>query len=497
MPTVDELLRHPSTRGLTLVAGPWDARPAGSVAIVDAVGDLQRVREGAVALLTPSASSGTLGYQLDVALAAAGERRLAALAIYGAATTSVTAIRLADRTRVALLTIDSSVDLTDLAFGLARLIRADPGGVMNRALDAMRAVAAAEPDGTEAVLEAAIAAVGSSFALRARAMSGPPTRVAVPIVSDGRPDGWVVGDRDDHAAVLTAHLVAGAVGRIRTLAVKAARRPAQARAEALAGVLTARPGAAVGRAAERARDVGVPLDGELAVARIELQSEPGRDLVTRRAMDEELDDLVLAVAESAGVEGEWHRTRADDALLLVHVIPPTHSRPPSSVELPVGRVLSAARDAFPSATFYCGVGAHHHGPTGLRESAVQAATAAAAARGWGRPGTPVHVDSVGLPPLMVDWLGTPAAQASVQRVLAPLIAAGGARADTAIQTLSVYLDERGSLARAGERLHLHKNAVAYRMKRIREQLVGLDLDDPDRRLELQLACRAWLLSRSR
>jgi hypothetical protein len=494
MPTVDELLRHPSTRGLTLVAGPWDARPAGSVAIVDALGDLPRVREGAVALLTPSASSGTLGYQLDVALAAAGERRLAALAIYGAATTSVTAIRLADRTRVALLTIDAAVDLTDLAFGLARLIRADPGGVMNRALDAMRAVAAAEPDGTEAVLEAAIAAVGSSFALRARPAGD---GVAVPIVSDGRPDGWVVGERDDHAAVLTAHLVAGAVGRIRTLAVKAARRPAQARAEALAGVLTARAGAAVGRAAERARDVGVPLDGELAVARIELQSEPGRDLVTRRAMDEELDDLVLAVAEGAGVEGSWHRTRADDALLLVHLIPPSHPRPPSSVELPVGRVLSAARDAFPTATFYCGVGAYHHGPTGLRESAVQAATAAAAARGWGRPGTPVHVDAVGLPPLMVDWLGTPAAQASVQRVLAPLIAAGGTRADTAIQTLSVYLDERGSLARAGERLHLHKNAVSYRMRRIREQLAGVDLDDPDRRLELQLACRAWLLSRSR
>lgn len=491
MPTVDELLRHPSTRGLTLVAGPWDARRVGSVAIVDAVSDLQRTREGAVALLTPSASSGTLGYQLDVALATAGERRLAALAIYGAATTSVTAIRLADRTRVALLTIDSSVDLTDLAFGLARLIRADPGGVMNRTLDAMRAVAAAEPDGTEAVLEAAVAAVGTSFVLRPRLGAGgtPPTGVAVPIVSDGRPDGWVVGERDDHAATLTAHLVAGAVGRIRTLALKEARRPAQARADALATLLTARP-AGIGRAVERARDVGVRLDGELAVARIELQSEPDRDLITRRAMDEELDDLVLAVAEAANVEGEWHRTRVDDALLVIHAGPPT-------VTLPVARVLSAARDAFPSATFFCGVGAHGHGAPGLRESATQASTAAAAARGWGRPGTPVHIDAVGLPPLMVDWLGTPAAQDAMSRLLGPLIAQGGGRADTAIRTLQVYLDERGSLVRAGERLHLHKNAVSYRMKRIRAALAEVDLDDPDRRLELQLACRAWLLSRSR
>lgn len=483
MPTVDELLRHPMTRGITLVAGPWDARPAGSVAIVDAVADLQRTREGAIALMTPSASSGTLGYQLDVALATAGERRLAALAIYGAATTSATAIRLADRTRVALLTIDPAVDLTDLAFGLARQIRADPGGVMNRALEAMRAVAAAEPDGTEAVLEAAVAAVGSTFALRARrATDG----VAVPIVSDGRPDGWVVGERDDHAAALTAHLVAGAVGRIRTLAIKEARRPAQARADALATLLAAAP-AGVARAAERARDVGVRLDGELAVARIELASEPDRDLVTRRAMDEELDDLVLAVAEAAtgGGDRAWYRTRVDDALLLVHAGTPG--------PLPVARVLSAARDTFPTATFYCGVGAHHHGPPGLRQSATQAATAAAAARGWGRPGTPVHIDAVGLPPLLVEWLGTPGAQESMRRLLAPLLDGGdAARAETAIRTLHVYLDERGSLARAGERLHLHKNAVSYRMRRIREQLPEVDLDDPDRRLELQLACRAWL-----
>jgi hypothetical protein len=483
MPTVDELLRHSMTRGLTLVAGPWDARPASSVVIVDAIADLHRAREHAVALLTPSASSGAMGYQLDVALATAGERRLSALAVYGAATTSVTAIRLADRTRVALLTIDPSVDLTDLAFGLARQIRADPGGLLNRSLEAVRAVAAAEPDGTEAVLEAAAAAVGSTFVVRARPEAD---GIAVPVWSDGRPDGFVCVEGDDHAATMGAHLVAGAVGRIRTLAVKAARRPAQARADALAGVLTA-PAARLGGAIERARDVGVDLDGDAAVIRLELVSEPDRDLVTRRAMDEELDDLVLAAAAGAGGVGTWHRARVDDALLLVHAGPPA--------PLPAARVLAAVRDAFPAATFFCGVGAHGHGAEGLRESAGQAATAAAAARGWGRPGTAVHVDDVGLPPMLVDWLGSRSAQESTQRLLAPLGELDPARAETSVRTLQVYLDERGSLARSGERLHLHKNAVAYRMRRIREQLAGVDLDDPDRRLELQLACRAWLLGR--
>jgi hypothetical protein len=483
MTSVGEMLRHPVARGLTLVAGPWDARPAESVVIIDALDNIRRARANAVALLTPSASPGTMRYQLDVALADAGERELCALALYGAPATSLTAIRLADRARVALLTIDPLVDLTDMAFGLARLIRADPGEVLTRAQAGQRAVTAAEAEGTGAVLAAAAAAVGGEFTLSAR-----PAGVAVPVSSDGRADGFVCTDQDDAAAVLTAHLLAGAIGRIRTLAIKTSRRPAQAQADALASLLTA-PATAVGRAAERARDVGVRLHEDLAVIRMELGSEPDRDLLTRRAMDEELDDLVLAAAGAERPREGWYRARSDGALLLVHAGAPG--------ALPTRQVLAAAREAFPAATMFCGVGAHRHGPEGLRESATQAATAASAARGWGRPWAPVHIDSVGLPPMLVDWLGSRAAQLSTQRLLAPFDELDEARADAAVRTLSTYLDEHGSLSRSAQRLHLHKNAVAYRMRRIREQLAGVDLDDPDRRLELQLACRAWLLTRSR
>jgi len=63
-----------------------------------------------------------------------------------------------------------------------------------------------------------------------------------------------------------------------------------------------------------------------------------------------------------------------------------------------------------------------------------------------------------------------------------------------VRTLGAYLDERGSLVRAGRTLHLHPNAVAYRMRQITAR-VGCDLADADERLALQLACRARLLSR--
>ena len=75
-------------------------------------------------------------------------------------------------------------------------------------------------------------------------------------------------------------------------------------------------------------------------------------------------------------------------------------------------------------------------------------------------------------------------------MLAPLAQLGGAKAATAIETLQVYLDCWGSLSRSGAVLHLHPNAVAHRIKRIRA-LLPADLDDPDQRLALQIACRAW------
>ncbi|MGE5226801.1 MAG: helix-turn-helix domain-containing protein [Planctomycetaceae bacterium] len=62
-----------------------------------------------------------------------------------------------------------------------------------------------------------------------------------------------------------------------------------------------------------------------------------------------------------------------------------------------------------------------------------------------------------------------------------------------MRTLQVFLDEQGSVTRTAHRLHLHRNAVAYRIGRIKDVL-QVDADDPDTRLALQLACRARLLA---
>ena len=124
--------------------------------------------------------------------------------------------------------------------------------------------------------------------------------------------------------------------------------------------------------------------------------------------------------------------------------------------------------------------------------AAEARGAIAAARAAGKPAGVTAHDATGVQRMLMEWYASDTARSSVRTQLAPLERLGQTRSQTAIRTLATFLDEQGSIARTAERLHLHRNAVAYRMRRITD-LLGVDLDDPDQRLALQLACRARLL----
>lgn len=134
----------------------------------------------------------------------------------------------------------------------------------------------------------------------------------------------------------------------------------------------------------------------------------------------------------------------------------------------------------------------HEGPLGLRAAVAEARGAVIAARASGRaPGVTAH-DATGVQRMLMEWYASDTARASVRVQLASLERLGPARAETAIRTLAAFLDEQGSIGRTARRLHLHRNAVTYRMRQI-TSLLGIDLDNADQRLALQLACRARLL----
>jgi DNA-binding PucR family transcriptional regulator len=60
-----------------------------------------------------------------------------------------------------------------------------------------------------------------------------------------------------------------------------------------------------------------------------------------------------------------------------------------------------------------------------------------------------------------------------------------------LRTLTAYLDAESSLTETAAVLGVHRNTVAARVARAQE-LLGVELTDPDERLALHLACRSVL-----
>ncbi|MFI0976825.1 helix-turn-helix domain-containing protein [Streptomyces sp. NPDC021093] len=78
------------------------------------------------------------------------------------------------------------------------------------------------------------------------------------------------------------------------------------------------------------------------------------------------------------------------------------------------------------------------------------------------------------------------------RCLAPLAGCGPTQGRRLAETLLAWLETRGGAPEVAARLGVHPQTVRYRMRQIRE-LWGAEVDDPDRRFELELVLRAQRL----
>src|SRR5579875_1265158 len=201
---VDELLRGRAASGITLVAGPWDARAVERVTIIDDLDDLARAGRGALVILTRSASSRAAGYELDFVLRHAGDRELAAVALYGPATTSLTAIRLADRSRVALLPIAQHLDLSEMAFALEQTLRSGSDAMLRR----VAATLAAVRDAEEMTLGSILVSASEALETTVRYTETPEGSIAVPVMLSTQTERHVCPELDDPATEIGRQLVA-------------------------------------------------------------------------------------------------------------------------------------------------------------------------------------------------------------------------------------------------------------------------------------------------
>jgi sugar diacid utilization regulator len=485
---VSDLLQTP---GLSLerIVGDAGGSSVESVFLAERLFDLMDAPGRSVVVLGADACAGAERYHFDMALRMAASRDVAAIILTRAPAGEATSTSLhtARRVGVALLRQTEPINLAALVVALEARIRGSAELGLRRAVKAFQAMSMAHED-VDALVSDVAAAAAADIVLTDQ----PDAELSFPVELEAERNVWIVVRDATAQARPELVLVGKALADRVAVAAAAARRaeelPIRSRAELLSEMLDTTSSA---RSAllRRARAMGLPIDGWHLVVRIEHANsdELWEDEVSAYEGRERLTRLLLDAVQSGG--GTWHAARASDAVILVrmHRMDPGPHAVPEAMKA-ADRALRAASQ-LARAVLYCGVGTAHVGASGLINSAAEARAAVAASRARNRPNAATAFDSLGLRRTLIEWYGSQNAREAVAKVLEPLDRLGGKKAEEAVKTLHVFLDARGSLSRAAEVLHLHRNAVAYRIDRIFSQL-EVDRENPDDWLLLELACRA-------
>ncbi len=135
---------------------------------------------------------------------------------------------------------------------------------------------------------------------------------------------------------------------------------------------------------------------------------------------------------------------------------------------------------------YVGIGRPYAGVLGLRKSLAEAQEAATIAQAGGLRTAVQHIDELGVQRILVGWYTSQEFGDFARTLLRPVTDID--KDDDLLRTLEVYLDNESSPTATADIMGLHRNTVIKRVARVREVL-AVELDDPDQRLAVQLACR--------
>jgi len=484
MTCVDALLSASSLAGLAQINDVGGSREVTAVCVAERFSDLETAPAGSLVILGRVASESATDYRFDMALRWAALGGVGAVAAFAEQRwrPPLTAVDIAARAGVALISIPAELELTGLLLAVLAEVGGGPALALARASAGLDAVDRAEQ--ARADLDTLCAMVGEGLGSLVKPLRNPPD--SVELVAPLAHGDLAV------AARLVLRAATDTATRLEDEQRKARELPIRSRSELLAELLISESTLNEDML-ERARHLRIPLAGWHVVVRIEADNlaDVAPDEIGRFELLESVGQVALSAVAAAG--GTWYLSRVARAIVLVWM---TRSDPGAQAGTRASRSASRALETidakFPGLRPRAGVSTPHEGPLGLRAAAAEARGAIIAARASGKStGVTAH-DATGVQRMLMEWYASDTARASVRVQLAPLERLGPARCETAIRTLAAFLDEQGSVGRTAQRLHLHRNAVTYRMRRITSML-GVDLDDPDQRLALQLACRARLL----
>jgi purine catabolism regulator len=106
--------------------------------------------------------------------------------------------------------------------------------------------------------------------------------------------------------------------------------------------------------------------------------------------------------------------------------------------------------------------------------------------------TPLYFGNLSVPRLLFKMAEHADLASFCQETLGRLITYDRDQKSSLIETLEAFFERNGNLSQTAEALFVHRNTLQYRMERISE-IAGIDLENAETRLALQLALKAYRL----
>jgi purine catabolism regulator len=245
--------------------------------------------------------------------------------------------------------------------------------------------------------------------------------------------------------------------------------------ELVAALLDGSYGSEAG-ATERARRLGFDLGGHFSV------------LVVRshNAGAAALDTLTVAARRCLARSAPGSLVAAHDAAACV-ILPDPATEAVDHAKL-VAEGLRADCAAALREEVLVGVGRSRSGPQGVRQSQREAEHAMRISARLTTPRAVATFADLGLHRLLVAMTQHAEMDDFYQQTAGALVAYDDRTGSGLMETLDAFFHSHGSPTDTAQRLHLHRNTVLYRLRRI-EEIAGLRLDDPATRLNLHLCLR--------
>lgn len=136
--------------------------------------------------------------------------------------------------------------------------------------------------------------------------------------------------------------------------------------------------------------------------------------------------------------------------------------------------------------FYLGIGRPRQGILGLQKSLQEANESSTIAQLSGKSSAVQHIDEMGVRRILLGWYASESFSEFATTLLASTKAAD--QDGELLRTLETYLDCNCSPSETAIALGIHRNTVINRVDKLKS-LLKVNLNEPDERLALQLACR--------